>query len=286
MFAWGGTDEGGFFCIFTIMENFGNIPQTLYKYRVWSEKFHKTLLTKGEIFLASPAQFNDPFDSSLPFRYIEKELTEENIFRKLLDVGRKAWPDLTEEELHSRSYERQKSGVFQNGDYWKEFHDDFKRNIHSTFGVISLTSKNDNLLMWAHYANSHKGMCIGLDRNIIYETISGTIGPVNYARHFPEMSLFDNTPANIIKMLNTKSEHWSYEDEYRLTKIHSANKVYTLPPEAITQIVLGCNMPMKEKEEIYKLRDERLPHALLFEAAVNLYEFKLDIHQIVDIKPA
>lgn len=279
----GWTDKRLFIVYLSIMENFGNIPQTLYKYRVWSEKFHKTLLTKGEIFLASPAQFNDPFDSSLPFRYIEKELTEDNIFKKLMEVGRKAWPELTEEELHRRSYERQKSGVFENGDYWKEFHDDFKKNIHTTFGVISLTSKNDNLLMWAHYANSHKGMCVGLDRDILYETISGTIGPVNYAGHFPEMSLFDNTTANIIKMLNTKSEHWIYEDEYRLTKIYSANKVYTLPFKAIKEIVLGCNMPMEEKQEIYKLRDEHFPHAKLFETSVNFYEFKLDIHQILDI---
>lgn len=28
-------------------------------------------------------------------------------------------------------------------------------------GIISLTEAKDNLLMWAHYANEHKGMVIG-----------------------------------------------------------------------------------------------------------------------------
>lgn len=27
-------------------------------------------------------------------------------------------------------------------------------------GILSLTSKNDNLLMWVHYANSHKGFVV------------------------------------------------------------------------------------------------------------------------------
>ncbi|MBL0525135.1 DUF2971 domain-containing protein [Aeromonas dhakensis] len=34
-------------------------------------------------------------------------------------------------------------------------------------GVVSFSETSRNLLMWAHYANEHKGMCIGFDPNVL-----------------------------------------------------------------------------------------------------------------------
>ncbi len=41
------------------------IIDTLYKYRSWAEKRHVDILTKNEIYFASPADFNDPFDCGI-----------------------------------------------------------------------------------------------------------------------------------------------------------------------------------------------------------------------------
>ncbi len=32
--------------------------------------------------------------------------------------------------------------------------------INDTIGILCFTEKNDNLLMWSHYANSHKGFVL------------------------------------------------------------------------------------------------------------------------------
>lgn len=41
----------------------------LYKYRDWSDKHHKNILTKNEIFMVSPGSFNAPFDCRIPENY-------------------------------------------------------------------------------------------------------------------------------------------------------------------------------------------------------------------------
>lgn len=265
------------------MKCLDGIPQTLYKYRSWSQPYHQKLLTENQVFLASPANLNDPFDASLPFRYNPEDMTEENIFKKLIELGKQNWPDKSDAELHEIAYKRQSSGVFENGDYWKEQHAESKASMHQTFGVLSTTTKNDNLLMWAHYADCHKGFCVGLNSSILFESIGGTIGRVNYAESFPMMPLFGQNSQHMVAMLNTKSLEWEYEDEYRVTKSNASNVPFTLPPEAITEVVLGCNMPSDQRKEIISILDEKLPHIKIFDATTSLEHFRLDINNAVKI---
>ena len=62
-----------------------DIPKTLYKYRIWDEvgqekQLSRRILTDNEVYLASPDQFNDPFDGSLPFKYNKEELTKDDSY--------------------------------------------------------------------------------------------------------------------------------------------------------------------------------------------------------------
>jgi len=67
--------------------SFDLFPKTLYKYRDWYNDYHKQILTENQIFLSSQNAFNDPFDAVIPFRYDEREMTSENIFKKLYETG-------------------------------------------------------------------------------------------------------------------------------------------------------------------------------------------------------
>ncbi|MNK65760.1 hypothetical protein D3C87_850620 [compost metagenome] len=269
------------------MNYLDNIPKVLYKYRVWNNTLHQRLLTENEIFLASPANLNDPFDASLPFQYDPSLMTKENITRKLLEQGRLIWPDISDEELHDRAFKEQSSGKFEDGSYWKDQHEKTKADLHKTIGLLSLTTHPDNLLMWAHYANCHSGFCVGLDSNILFEVIGGTIGPVTYVEDFPLMSLFPEDGESVkhmVKMLNSKSPHWTYENEYRLTKSESANKAYELPSEAIKEVVLGCKMRQDDMTAIIEVMDSKFPNARIFEAKTSLESFTLNLHEAVSIK--
>ncbi|MDB4920732.1 MAG: hypothetical protein JWQ54_2715 [Mucilaginibacter sp.] len=44
-------------------------PKLVYKYRDWSNDFHKKTLINMELFLASSSSFNDPIDCKIPIAY-------------------------------------------------------------------------------------------------------------------------------------------------------------------------------------------------------------------------
>lgn len=119
------------------------------------------------------------------------------------------------------------------------------REIHGSVAILSLTTSDENPLMWAHYGDEHRGFCIGYDVSCPffssdYCLITAAEGKVNYTDEKPissppsfspgiyevflqTMGLEDSlTPhkAEIARMLYlTKSKVWEYEDEYRVVKL-------------------------------------------------------------------
>lgn len=205
------------------------IPNILYKYRVWPNEgdkfqYYKRILTDNELYLSSANQFNDPFDSALPFRYRDSDLTHDNLFRKLVEVGKIRWPYYSDEQLIKIANDQIDSGRFKDGRYWKENREDFQESVNSTFGIFSLSAVSDSILMWSHYSDSHRGFCVGFDSDILYQ-LSGHFRKVIYDDVFPEVGLLDDSLDGFLKLFITKSTDWSYEKEYRILKVNSARTI-------------------------------------------------------------
>ncbi|WP_429185921.1 DUF2971 domain-containing protein [Aeromonas veronii] len=110
------------------------------------------------------------------------------------------------------------------------------------YGIVSLSETPRNLLMWAHYANEHKGICIGYKRNLfesLPDQISNYISnaesytpvKVNYDNIRPQV-ISDNRPdldkvkSYVLQQLTTKSDDWMYEKEHRcIIPIHWADEI-------------------------------------------------------------
>lgn len=120
-------------------------------------------------------------------------------------------------------------------------------------GIISFSESKDDLLMWAHYANEHKGALIGFwfsnksaQSNIFiprgtamakkYNCFTGKCLPVKYRKQpIYEIDPFDRDYSNIFaegedgmlfEILQQKSNEWIYEKERRITlKLEQADKV-------------------------------------------------------------
>src|SRR2546426_4361250 len=94
---------------------------------------------------------------------------------------------------------------------------DFRRGIIKSRdemnrrGVLSFSSKWNNPLLWSHYADKHKGICLGFDvvaadENTIY---------VEYANErLPPPLKLDASFA--LNLLRTKFAGWEYEGEVRI----------------------------------------------------------------------
>ncbi|MFT6903339.1 MAG: hypothetical protein ACJAXS_003562 [Colwellia sp.] len=102
-----------------------------------------------------------------------------------------------------------------------------KLNLNS-MGIISLTSRPDNLLMWSHYANDHKGMVIEIDdNNSEFRKKFGASSehPItqNVIYRKDRLKNFEDTERFLPYLY--KSIEWAYEEEQRIIvhNLHSCD---------------------------------------------------------------
>lgn len=112
--------------------------------------------------------------------------------------------------------------------------------------LICSASKKHNIgLMWSHYADSHKGCCIGFE---LGKTKKWRKLDVDYADSLPSCDSLNN----IDLVMKTKSSHWWYEQEIRFIKDKNNKSTCTMPIK-IKKIYLGNRMHDKDKRLIKKL---------------------------------
>ncbi|GGC95024.1 hypothetical protein GCM10011508_22750 [Flavobacterium lutivivi] len=181
---------------------------------------------------------NDPFES---LALIEREYSKDQIeqFRTLA----------------------KKSGIKENiqlselGDeiiceYMNSIRKDFLEN---GYFFASLSETHDNILLWSHYCQSHTGfvLAIEIDEN------DSHVQKVTYKNNLPDFDIEwyfsikeedlddDEDPKDskavdyLLKDFAIKSEHWGYENEWRVCRMERGYKRYI--PEKIKGIYFGIN---------------------------------------------
>ncbi len=77
-------------------------------------------------------------------------------------------------------------------------------------GLLCFSRYWHNPVLWAHYADSHKGLCLGFEL-----PNNGEAGQrVEYVENPIKLNYLDMRTAN--RILFTKYAHWQYEDEIRV----------------------------------------------------------------------
>ena len=84
-----------------------------------------------------------------------------------------------------------------------------KAELSATNGLLCFSKNWKNPVLWGHYADKHRGICLGFD---IPNTFPQKIDYIE--TRFPWPASIDQTFMK--KLLFTKFAHWSYEDEYRV----------------------------------------------------------------------
>lgn len=84
-----------------------------------------------------------------------------------------------------------------------------KSELAKKFGLICFSLDWQNPVQWGHYADSHKGICLGFDVD------DSRLIEVKYVKKRLSKDIF-SSPEKNIKLLTTKFKHWEYEREYRI----------------------------------------------------------------------
>ncbi len=176
-------------------------------------------------------------------------------------------------------------------------------NRYSQFGVFCLCEKADNILMWAHYAENHKGFVIGfdttnpffnnskwemdqfLDERIVGKGF-GSIRKMDYKTEKKKINIGDDY--SMYDIFFTKSHHWEYEQEYRIVKNISKpsdgtdikmNKQFPLiqfPIEAVREIIFGLQTDENTIKNLLHLKSD-FPNAKIRKAYLNYLNYQIDI---------
>ncbi len=122
-------------------------------------------------------------------------------------------------------------------------------------GIYSLSTNYKDELLWAHYANSHRGFCIEFELEVLLNSHTNNPVyhfPVHYSKNPPEFELADmgskESEMIVKKLLGYKSKRWRYEAEHRIITQKNGNHLYDF--KAVSAIYFGLHMDEHQKRRI------------------------------------
>lgn len=171
-----------------------------------------------------------------------------------------------------------------------------EREIHSMIprhiGALCMTRKDRHPLLWAHYADEHRGAVVEYDesapcfnRKRSADDDFGSFRAVTYSRERPQLRHDSEENIGEILML-TKAAEWAYEDEVRMLwplaacdkMIDGSIHLVFVPPAAVVSVTLGCRASVGLVTDIQNLLQggSGTEHIAIRKAVLDAEKFALN----------
>ncbi len=241
-----------------------NIPQALFKYRSLNENT-LNCLRYSSVWLASADSQNDPYESSLFYSDTEMALAiyKSSNFKNefIKNYGTEISDSEIESIIEDENPERKFREICKLKGVQRDYNDmsDFRENnakqlmdkVKREMMISCFSERNDSILMWSHYTENNRGICIEYDlRN---ETdVNRVLEPVCYSDKLISLSKAFGTKnyTNIIREAAiTKASDWKYEKEWRVVFPNENGGHFKMPKPK--KIYLGSRFN-ENTNEIYK----------------------------------
>jgi hypothetical protein len=238
-------------------------PKSLFRYRTISP-YSLAELAEQTIWYATPASFNDPFDCALT---IDQHKFEESFHHALnVAIERGMIPPNLPESKRIPTHEDKK--LFQ----------ELREGVHratENIGLCCFSEDPRSILMWAHYANNHRGFCVeySLARNTM---LANEVSPVIYTQNMPSLSFADLSPKNsrrtIERLWRTKAACWQYEKEWRALAPEGGRTYPQRSP--VLAVVFGQRMSPEDRQLV---QQALLRHGPISFKEAYMHEDKFEI---------
>ena len=245
--------------------------------------FLLSLLQNHSIWFAASSQFNDPWDAGRAVSILRKDVAIEESVLKLL-FGEDQRAEITLLPDHAK-------------------YESIEDRLREEFGVLRFacfSKQYDSHLMWAHYADSHKGICLQFrfmrplpkSSSIAFRMDAGF--PGHYSVRYTDGSTsIDNINdiGSAVEVLHTKHQSWAYEDEVRFIAAGDpdhpdAGRAISFDRSSLTNVILGCKVPKRVWRMIdFTLTNLKYPHTGLVVAENDPRTQRLRYSQLSREKP-
>jgi hypothetical protein len=273
------------------------------------------ILENGTVRYSSPILFNDPFDvqSGLHFDFDLDSLHEKildrieslasspddppvdpgDIWGQVVLVARKHYPShgfpkARWREMTLDSFQNLRSLI---RDTQEGYRTHWRKNFLPGLRVFCVSEERDNLLMWAHYAEDHKGAVFEMWSLPEEDNPLSVAQPVEYLERpppfFTESQWVDDMVG--IKKLNfselyhkyayRKSKHWAYEKEWRVWYPSTSSEQFDYTPintRELQAVYLGCQTAPDFRAKIIDLVTRKYPEAKVYQARKSETDYRLE----------
>ena len=239
----------------------------LYKYRANSARALEMLILR-ELYFAAPASLNDPYDCRIDIRAS---------LAAAIDRATEA----NDAKLRS-NFERLRK--------MEHVYEKMDADL-GKLGVLSFGKRPDSVLMWSHYAENHKGFCVGFELSekfMTHRNQEKIVGAIDvsyicenpYVDYFNEIVRAENPPEwddfwqSLLSMgMVAKSKAWEYEEEVRVLRKSAGGVPFT--PAELTEVIFGLNMSGRAREVTRKLLSGDEWAHVRFREAYRTHDFTL-----------
>ena len=245
-----------------------NFPKQLFRFRPWSvlkrdregnvvERKCLSDLQDGVFYCSSPREFDDPQDNQLGG----------HMTGSLLDMGRLISHDfagaseLLRKHKHGSFVQLPDEGTADSED--REIVASAAGRQHRRNSrVLCFSSDCMNELMWAFYADNHRGVCLCFDTD--HEFF-----------HNAESVIYDHSPKD--DLAACKSLAWRFQNEWRIILSGNEPRKVLFPKEKLVAIILGYRFsaPQLGDLETVLIRGGYSVEILRVDRAPNSYEYFL-----------
>ena len=141
-----------------------------------------------------------------------------------------------------------------------------KKDVDEKKGLLCFSSDWKNPVIWAHYSDKHKGLCLGFEIPELKEDPKDDTGQVEYVGEL----LVPPSPSNFEAMSDsehdafaraavfTKFNHWSYEKEIRVwgplaTEDNGLHFVACGENMRLLEVIIGQMCPLSKEQIVLAL---------------------------------
>lgn len=193
------------------------------------------IIINNHLHFAFPHKLNDPLDSkfkikiSNPQNFSNKTINEIKGSRIVLND--KISLLLKDVNLQLGDKEKQKELLFE---YFSFIQNNF-------FGLCCFSKTYENNLMWSHYTNEAKGLCLVFDKALLLKSTEDYINNNHYHLINENVTYRGIKNLNVTLLKNgkikyslnhffSKTKHWKYEEEYRMVLAQKTRTAFDFNP--------------------------------------------------------
>lgn len=214
-------------------------------------KYLYTFLESYQLYLSNPANFNDTFEC----KFSSITVTHKHLEEFIKKIGAEHLRNMNSVDCRTQLLEL----------FW---------NSSKNLGVSCFTKNCDNILMWSHYGDYNRGICLKFDFD---NEILQHLYPVKYVNKRPAYN-FIKDPLMALKFYSKKYKIWQYENEHRI--IIPNERILSLQKHHLKAIIFGSSISTYHRIKIKKLVGNSNPQVSFYQAKEDVKNYKFNIEEL------